>query len=308
MLFLTQSLTILSASSSKLIWQIGNFDNSADEFTLMFEAGANTPYTFVIGQDIKYFPGITAGPDEHPAGRLQPNENNPLTISFKLDSVCRCNYSIKLDIYDMQNGYSYAQLSGWKPPQPYGRISFEVKVNDNLVYTYDETLPDTGIGVLDGSPYVELTIPVPGNILNKGENKITINVTDGDWIIYDALAFILPKILAEVDIDPNTLNVLSSGKWITAYIELPNEYSVEDIDINTILLNEKIQPESHPTEIGDYDNDGISDLMVKFDRNEVQKILDLGNEIKLTITAQLKDGTLIEGTDTIRVIKEGKNK
>ena len=46
-----------------------------------------------------------------------------------------------------------------------------------------------------------------------------------------------PSIIeAEVNIDPDTLNVKSKGKWITAYIELPEGYDVNDIDINTVKL------------------------------------------------------------------------
>ena len=33
-----------------------------------------------------------------------------------------------------------------------------------------------------------------------------------------------------IDIDPDTLKLDSTGKWITCYIELPDEYDVEDIN------------------------------------------------------------------------------
>jgi hypothetical protein len=42
--------------------------------------------------------------------------------------------------------------------------------------------------------------------------------------------------------------------------------------------------------------------MVKFDRAEVEKILIPSDEVILTITGSLLDGTQFEGTDTIRVI------
>ena len=105
-----------------------------------------------------------------------------------------------------------------------------------------------------------------------------------------------------IDIDPDTLNLKSKGNWITCYIELPEGYNVEDIDISTILLNDVVHAEDHPTEISDHDNNGISDLMVKFDRQAVQDILKIGDNVAITVTGELIDGTRFEGTDYIRVI------
>ena len=46
---------------------------------------------------------------------------------------------------------------------------------------------------------------------------------------------------------------------------------------------------------------------MSFSREDVQSILSIG-DIELTITGQLTDGTVFEGTDTIKVIdKAGKN-
>lgn len=105
---------------------------------------------------------------------------------------------------------------------------------------------------------------------------------------------------ATIDIDPDTLNLASKGKPITGYIELEEGFDVADIDVNTILLNNTIFAESEPTEIGDYDDDGIPDLMVKFDRSAVQEILEVGDEVEIVITGEVA-GEYFEGSDTIRV-------
>jgi hypothetical protein len=55
-------------------------------------------------------------------------------------------------------------------------------------------------------------------------------------------------------------------------------------------------------EIGDYDNDGIPDLMVKFDRSEVEDILDINESISLTVSGGFFDDNTFEGSDAIRVI------
>ena len=117
---------------------------------------------------------------------------------------------------------------------------------------------------------------------------------------------------ATIGINPGTLNLKSKGNWITAYIELPEDYSVEDIDINSIILSKingnLIDPPLYtvgPSEIGDYDGNDISDLMLKFDRQELIPLLEVG-DAELIVSGELVDGLMFEGTDTIRVIDKGK--
>jgi hypothetical protein len=63
-----------------------------------------------------------------------------------------------------------------------------------------------------------------------------------------------------------------------------------------------IAAEEEPIEIGDHDEDGIPDLMVKFNRKSVQAILIEGENIEINISGELNNGWLIKGTDVIRVI------
>lgn len=110
-----------------------------------------------------------------------------------------------------------------------------------------------------------------------------------------------PTIEATVDFDPDTLNLTSEGKWITCYIELPESYDVEEIDISSVMvkLYETVPALAHPTKVGDYDSDGVPDLMVRFERAAVQGIVPTGGEVKVTVSGELTDGTLFEGTDMI---------
>ena len=61
-----------------------------------------------------------------------------------------------------------------------------------------------------------------------------------------------------------------------------------------------------PAEIGDHDNDGVADLIIKFDRAAVQEIVSVGDSIVLTLTGSLIDGTSFEAPDTIRIISQGR--
>jgi hypothetical protein len=103
---------------------------------------------------------------------------------------------------------------------------------------------------------------------------------------------------ATVDFAPDTLNLKSKGKWITCYIELPEGYDGEDIDVSTVKLS--YGEDSVPAEWGDV-QDGI--LMIKFDRSDVQDVLEPGDEVEITVSGELTDDTPFEGSDTIRVIE-----
>jgi hypothetical protein len=114
-----------------------------------------------------------------------------------------------------------------------------------------------------------------------------------------AVIIIVP---AAIDFDPNTLNLQSKGRFVTVYIQLPEEYDVNDIDISTILLNEQIPAESEPTEIGYNSEADTYFLMVKFNRSAVQDILEVGEDVEIMVTGDLSDGKIFEGRDIIRVI------
>jgi hypothetical protein len=110
---------------------------------------------------------------------------------------------------------------------------------------------------------------------------------------------------AGLAIEPNVLNLRSEGMWITCHIELGETLDVGTIDVNTVLLNGQIPAELHPAAVGDGDEDGIPDLMVKFDRAALQEIVEVGEEVTLTVTGRLKSGISFEDSAIIRVIDPG---
>jgi parallel beta-helix repeat protein len=141
---------------------------------------------------------------------------------------------------------------------------------------------------------------------NDYTGMAAVEVSDGEYTTTDVTIVTIITLEITLDVSPDALNLKSNGNWISAYIELPEGYDVNDIDISTILLNDKIPAESQPTVIGDYDNDGIPDLMVKFDRAAVQEILEVGDSEKIVVTGRLHDGTSFGGMDVIKVIDNGK--
>jgi hypothetical protein len=62
-----------------------------------------------------------------------------------------------------------------------------------------------------------------------------------------------------------------------------------------------VKVEVRPTGTGDNNNNGVSDLMVKFNSSEVQRLVTTG-EITLYITGKV-DGAAFLGNTSIRVIE-----
>jgi hypothetical protein len=109
------------------------------------------------------------------------------------------------------------------------------------------------------------------------------------------------NIIAICDINPNKLNLKSKGNWITVYIELPKDYDPHDIIFEEILLNDFLSPEIKPFNIGDRDNNGILDLMIKFDRSLVISNLEPSQFCEMTITGKLIDGIKFKATSIIEL-------
>ncbi len=128
----------------------------------------------------------------------------------------------------------------------------------------------------------------------------------GDYGSCIVLGFTVPgaaEVVAEVDFDPNVVNMASKGRWVTVYVELAEGLSVGDINVSSVMLNDVVPVDcSHAPEVGDHDGDGVPDLMLKFSRTEVQACLIPGQSQTMTITGSLGDGTRFVGGDSVSAL------
>ena len=169
----------------------------------------------------------------------------------------------------------------------------------NVVMSYYEPNPDIGPGYyFDG---VIDDIRIYNRALSESEIQELYNEDS------------MTTIPATIDINPGTLNLKSKGNWITVYTELPEDYSVADIDIYSVILSKidgkLLDPPLYTiglSEIGDYDENDIPDLMVKFNRQELISLLEITGIIELSVYGELLDGTPFEGCTNIQVIDKGK--
>lgn len=99
-----------------------------------------------------------------------------------------------------------------------------------------------------------------------------------------------PEITASIDIDPDTLNLDSEGVF-TAYITLPEDYVIENIDSSSVEC-EGVQAIRTSIE---------NELFVAHFSREGLNI-GTGDAVKLTVIGKLQDGTYFEGSDKIHII------
>jgi hypothetical protein len=207
------------------------------------------------------------------------------------------------------DGLTTSKLSEGIPEAPY------------VEYYYDENesydaiiIPSLKIGdyLIRGTPEPNaspsdtytLVVSGAGSTAIVADNVSVSNIPSQPYILRSTATGIIPILPAILDFDPDTLNLKSKGQWVTAYIELPAGHGcdVSQIKLSSLTLNGQVQAETKPTAIGDYDKDGIPDLMVKFDRSAVQSILPVGDKVEVTIGGTLNDGRQFEGKDTVKVI------
>jgi hypothetical protein len=104
-----------------------------------------------------------------------------------------------------------------------------------------------------------------------------------------------PPIKVDFELDPKTLNLDSKGRWVTVYLRFPGGYGPEDVDIDSVLLQSQLKVEK-----SDIDGDT---LILKFNRKELQKLLQPREEVVIEISGNFKDGLAFYGTTVIRVIQ-----
>lgn len=167
---------------------------------------------------------------------------------------------------------------------------------------------------------VTLSLSVDANIEEILAISFDTNIEDSQdsikMVISIAMIVSIRYPVWSLDVNPNSLNLRSKGRWITCYIEPPESHNLTDINRTMIMLNDTVPVDpfwmNKPFKslMGDYDNDSIPDLMVKFDRQAVIEYIRTkgtkDTEMTLTITGEA-DGSSFEVSDTIKVLHKQNN-
>jgi len=133
---------------------------------------------------------------------------------------------------------------------------------------------------------------------DKRVYEVTLRVTDDDGGVgKDTLAVMVKPILANIIIEPKTLNLKSRGMFI-AFIRLPKGYNAANINVRTVVC------EGAPAKGGF----GFRNTFIAWFNIRDLVNVSPGDAVTLTITGRFFNGTPFEGSATVRVIKEGRGK
>ncbi|MEM4187575.1 MAG: hypothetical protein QW786_02135 [Candidatus Hadarchaeum sp.] len=145
-----------------------------------------------------------------------------------------------------------------------------------------------------------------------GRHRLIVIATDAAGNMETSSVEFSVIIPATVDVCPDVLNLKSKSdkNAVTAFIELPEGYLVEEIDAASVKLDiggTIVSAQSNPSCVGDYDGDGVADLMVKFNRAEVVAALGAAiGQAKITVKGRMNNGLSFAGEDILRVIMSSK--
>jgi hypothetical protein len=260
-----------------------------------YGVSADPSGVYVAGRTYYYGPGSYGGTDIY-LGKLDRDDGNLLwtrQYGTSHNDFCQAVSAYSSKVY--VTGYTYGTFPGQVRIGYFDAFLVSYDADGNRLWTKQFGTPprDEALAV----SAVSSAVYVAGT---------TYGVFPGETPhgYYDAfLAKFSAGLKATIDLGPDTLNLKAKGKWVTVYIEFPEGYSVNQIDVSTVKLNGEVPAELKPTSVGDNDNDGISDRMVKFDRSSLQSMLETGEEVEITVTGQF-NGNAFEGSDTLRVISK----
>lgn len=135
--------------------------------------------------------------------------------------------------------------------------------------------------------------------------KLKDNISKRYLILVVALSIILGAGIVVADdevseisisITPATLNL---DETVNEFVIVHTEIPYDQVNTTTLELKEvnNVSVDAIYTE-----PDRLGNLVVKFDCAEVAEIVDVGEEVTLTLTGMKLDETPFTGSDTIRVI------
>jgi hypothetical protein len=115
--------------------------------------------------------------------------------------------------------------------------------------------------------------------------------------LYDAVA--------SAQIQPDTLNRASQGEFVTLHLELYEYVSADRVDADSLALtlngHTMLYAEPGTVTFSDYDDNGITDITAKFDRQQVAQAVASG-EVEIAITGLIDGQYFFQTSDTIFVL------
>ncbi len=201
-------------------------------------------------------------------------------------------------------------------------VSVEVTGGAASFDDYDIPPPGIGIAFVDTIPTGD--DPAGAAVDPRGTGRwVVCNAGESTIFVYDTEQPDKIDYLAEVTVKPSTIKLpidptgaceeddkddelddwwdTYRGRYIRAWIELPDTGLVELIDTTSVLLNDVIPGmKALKKPFTDRDKDGLPEAVYWFDRELFEMIIPQGDYVKATVSGMLITGDCFEGCDSIR--------
>ncbi|MBP6962950.1 MAG: hypothetical protein KBC96_00940 [Armatimonadetes bacterium] len=210
LLILCMILTLAAGlcAAETTVWQIGDFDNCYEDLAIPHDYGAyNKTYpkdvTFTVGKSdpAKDWPFIHPGPTDAWAR----SRAHPYQVLFDLPSAPSGVFGLTIDLVSTHGGDAPVlemSLNGQS-----GRFALPQGSGDNA-------LSDCAQG---REHVIKLTLPP--KMFRKGENTLALKITEGSWMLYDAISLtndstgLMPQYgVNKVSLTPTMFLVKRGGK------------------------------------------------------------------------------------------------
>ncbi|HKY33808.1 MAG TPA: S8 family serine peptidase [Candidatus Polarisedimenticolia bacterium] len=196
---------------------------------------------------------------------------------------------------------------------------------------------DDGLTVIHNLPYVHdglaieiqagpewlATSPAGGTIPAGGSQEVQVDFTalgleDG---LYEAQIDVAsndpytPLVVVPVSLnvglvepaylhfDPEVLNLTSNGRGAKMVIELPPGLDPHAVDPGSVKLNDTVPALLFPVEYTDENENGIEEVVLRFDRDALDAILPPDAVVDITVQGEVADVQWFRGTTTARTLR-----
>ncbi|MHC4808036.1 MAG: YncE family protein [Planctomycetota bacterium] len=177
---------------------------------------------------------------------------------------------------------------------------------DNLMYRWLEgTTALSPYASVDDFGRAPLDLSILASPLGVGDHTLTLEVSDGWETVTDEMVL---TVAVPIDIMPgsdlNNVSLCSRGVMPVAIL------GSADLDVNVIVTQTLELAGSGVKVVGidkllasvrDVNNDGFDDLVVQI---EVENLDLTEGDIEAVLTGELMDGTPIEGTDSVNIVRD----
>jgi hypothetical protein len=166
---------------------------------------------------------------------------------------------------------------------------------------------DPQAGVVPAGECTTLTVGLNSAELDEGDYDGLVSILNNDpfnsLINVPVLLHVAEVELDYIAVEPETVNLSAPGQFVKAVLQLPAPYDPQDIVIESVSVFGQLFALSRPIGYVDENEDGVTELMVKFDREAFQQLVPEGDEVPVTITGEVRDTVWFTGTDIIRTIR-----